>query len=230
MEPLFRVRQAQAQLGLSPKVVALLEKRVSFVEEGVKRVEKVSGIAYPPHYVEPVLSVATSSVEVGQIGVLFARTIPIEKEGRLEIWVQISAPLVAFASKWTIHAVIAHEFMHYVELVRRFTRMETTSDEVTTTLFEAQYADKEVLYDPSKILADKTLIRLVEKRFPNGLKDDKLHSKTLSQWLEKGLPAAKLPPESNRARISITAIVNASFDPALIARLKEFEQSSVAKS
>ncbi|MBI4257684.1 MAG: hypothetical protein HY619_01895, partial [Thaumarchaeota archaeon] len=130
----------------------------------------------------------------------------------------------------TLHAVIAHEFMHYVELVRRFTRMETTSDEATTTLFEAQYADKEVLFEPNKILEDKALIRLVEKRFPDGLEDKNLHAKTLSQWLEKSLPAARLPPESNMVKVSMSAIVNTSFDPALLSKLKELEQPVTSKS
>ncbi len=194
------------------------------MEQGVRRIETASGLGYPPLYVEPVLPVAASSVETGQIGVLYARTLPVEAGGRLEIWIQLSAPLVLFASKWTLQAVLAHEFMHYVELVRRFTRMDTASEEVSTTLFEAQYADKDVLFDPLLLFKDKRLINLVKKKFPKGLMDDKLQNKTLKQWLERGLPAARLPPESNIARVKVISILNASFDPVLKTKLSELEQ------
>ena len=35
----------------------------------------------------------------------------------------------------------AHEFTHYVDLVRRLSTTNVISDEVATTLFEASYAD-----------------------------------------------------------------------------------------
>ena len=223
LDPFLRLAQAETQLGLDPGIGRLIRKRFRYLEEGVRRVEKASEIPYPPFYVEPVLPVATSSVELGQIGILYARTLPLETASRLEIWIQFSAPLVAFASRWTVHAVAAHEFMHYVELVRRFTRMDTTSDEVATTLFEAQYADREDLFDPNALLQDKALVRLVGKKFPGGLVDEKLHAKTVSQWLEKGRPAARLPPESNVVKIKVSSLLNTSFDPLLRAKLIALE-------
>ena len=49
---------------------------------------------------------------------------------------------MAYGLKGTVHAVLAHEFLHYLELARRASRMEMVSDEVTSSLFESEFADK----------------------------------------------------------------------------------------
>ena len=48
-------------------------------------VEKLSGLKYPQYYIEPVLTVAESTDNMGGIGVLYARTIPVELNDRVEI-------------------------------------------------------------------------------------------------------------------------------------------------
>lgn len=200
---------------------------MKYVAEGVARVEKGSGLRYPPYYVEPVLPVAASSVEYGQLGVMFARTLPLEVGTSVQILVQLSAPLVLYASKSALHAVLAHEFMHYVELVRKFTRLEVVSDPSAPSLFESVYTDYGRLYDPKLLFKDRFLVRLLGQRFEKGFLDEKLQQKTLKQWLEKGLPAVKLSPESNVLKLPITAILNTQFDPQLRLRLEEIDKLSL---
>jgi hypothetical protein len=43
--------------------------------------------------------------------------------------VQITAPLISYGLKGTIHAILAHEFMHYLELVSRVVNMKVISDQ-----------------------------------------------------------------------------------------------------
>ena len=97
---------------LIPKnVFDLINNRFSLVLEGISRIEKASEIRFPITYVEPslVLSSGTNSYDYG---ILFARTIPIFANNSVQIIIQISAPLVAFGLKGTIHAILAHEFLH----------------------------------------------------------------------------------------------------------------------
>jgi hypothetical protein len=197
---------------------------------GVSRVEKASGLSYPPYYLEPILPVSRSDIEIGQLGVLYARTIPMDEEIGVQVWVQLSVPLVAFGLKGTIEAVLAHEFMHYVEMISKFINLDIISDEKVNTLHESLYADYERLYDPKQIFNDRPLVRLIERKFQDGLTDEKLHAKTLKRWIEKDLPTWNLPPDANIVRLPVASILKSNFDPLLKNRLDELEKIKVKKN
>jgi hypothetical protein len=197
---------------------------MKYVEEGVARIELASGLKYPPYYIEPVLPSSSSPVEIGQIGVLYARTIPVEGILGLEILVQLSAPLIAFGLKTTIRAVLAHEFLHYIEFVRRFSKLDIVSDSLSTSLFEALYSDHDRLFEPKLIFNDSRLVKLVNEKFSNGLDDKALHEMTLKEWIEKGLPTLNLSPNSNVIRLPVSSILKMKIDPPLKLKLKELER------
>lgn len=224
---MFKVREAASNRQLPEVIIKRLDRRMKYVTEGVARVEKGSGLKYPPYYVEPVLPVAASSVEYGQLGVMYARTLPLEVGSGVEILVQLSVPLVLYGLKSTLHAVLAHEFMHYVEFVRKFTGLHVVSDPASSSLFESVYTDYGRLYDPKLLFKDRFLVRLIAERFQKGFFDEKLQQKTLKQWLEKGLPAVKLAPESNVLKLPLSAILNARFDPQLRMKLDEIDKLSL---
>jgi hypothetical protein len=222
LDPFVVLDQSVTQGKLKPAVATKVRTRAKYLTGAVSRVEKASGIAYPPYYVEPSLPVATSSVEFGSLGALYARVIPAIFEGRLSIIVQFTAPLLLFGLKGTIEAVAAHEFTHYVDLVRRFSQMQLSSDERASTLYEAGYADEERLVEPGSVLgADKKLIALVKTKFAAGLVDEKLNEKVARGWIEKGMPTKRVAPEENAVSVSVATIANTSFDPAVIAKIAE---------
>ncbi len=228
MNPLYKFDDPEVADALPKSMVRKVKSRIKYVKEGVSRVEEASGLTFPPYYVEPMLLVATSDVEVGQMGALYARVIPIAGPAGVQIVVQLSAPLVAFGLKGTIEAVLAHEFMHYVELVRKFTTLDVLSDEAAGTLHESLYADYERLYNPKWLYRDKGLIKLIEKKFADGLADDKLNNNTVKKWIEKGYPVLKIPPDANVVRIPVAAILRTNFDPLLKGKLKELEKISAS--
>jgi hypothetical protein len=224
LDPFVLVDQAVAQGALKPAVAKKVKAKSKNIVAAVARVERASGLAYPPYYVEPSLPLATTSVEFGSVGALYARVIPAKFEGRLTIIVQFTAPLLIFGLKGTVEAVAAHEFTHYVDLVRRFSRMQVTSDERVSTLFESEYADEERVVDPMKIFTnDKKLAALVEKKFRGGLSDDKLNEKVAKSWIEKGLPTKRVAPEENVASVGVDVIANTVFDPMVLAKIRELE-------
>jgi hypothetical protein len=156
--------------------------------------------------------------------VIYARVIPEEGPAGLLISVELSAPLVAFGLKGTIQAVLAHEFMHYVELVRKFTTLDILSDETVGTLHETIYSDYERLYEPKWLFQDRGLVRLINSRFLDGLVDDRLNNNTLRKWVKKDLPSVTLSPDANVVRIPIASILRTNFDPLLKNRLEELEK------
>ena len=209
---------------LPKSIVKKIKTRVKYVNDGISRIEKASGITYPPYNIRPMILFSESEVELGQRGVIYARVIPEEGPAGLLISVELSAPLVAFGLKGTIQAVLAHEFMHYVELVRKFTSLDLLSDETVGTLHETIYSDYERLYEPKWLFQDRGLIRLLNSRFVDGLVDDRLNRNTLKKWVEKDLPSAILPPDANVVRIPIASILRTNFDPLLKNRLEELEK------
>jgi hypothetical protein len=224
LDPFVLLDQAAAQGRLKPSIATKVRARAKYLYGAVERVERASGIRYPPYYVEPSLPVATTSVEFGSVGALYARVIPANFEGRLSIIVQFTAPLLLFGLKGTIEAVAAHEFTHYIDLVRRFSRMQLSSDERASTLFEAAYADEERVVDPALVFSsDRKLASLVKKKFAAGLVDEKLNDKVAKGWIEKGLPAKRVAPEENVVSVNVEVIANANFDAMVIGKIAELE-------
>ncbi|MGB9659335.1 MAG: hypothetical protein ACPLY9_02255, partial [Nitrososphaerales archaeon] len=188
MDPLIKLEEVEKSGKLPLSILNKIKRRMKYLYEGIAKIEQASGLKYPNYYIEPKLPLSSSQVEKGQIGVLYARTIPTEGMLGLEILVQISAPLVAFGLKTTIQAVLAHEFLHYIEFMKRFSKLDIVSDSLSTSLFEALYSDYERLFEPKLIFKDKRLVNLINKKFSNGLEDKRLNEKTLKEWIEKGLP------------------------------------------
>jgi hypothetical protein len=224
LDPFVLVDQSVAQGKLAAPIGKRIRAKSKNLGAAVSRVEKATGIRYPLYYVEPSLPVATSTVEFGDVGAMYARVIPANIEGRLSILVQFTAPLLLFGLKGTVEAVAAHEFTHYMDLVRRFSRMQISSDEKASTLFESGYADEERTMAPSLVFAsDKKLVTLVNKKFAAGLVDEKLNDKVAAGWIEKGLPTKRVSPEDNVVSVNVGVIASASFDPMVVARIAELE-------
>jgi hypothetical protein len=231
-DPLIKVQNAR-KAGLIPQqVYNTMIKRLHIVEKGIKRIEMASGLKYPPYYIEPSLVIAMSTsaadFEFAQFGILFARTIPvIKKSDELDVIIQITAPLIVYGLLGTIHAILAHEFMHYLELLSRIMKMNVISDEITGSLFENKYLDSSRLLEAEFVFkTDRRLIEHVMKKFPEGFKDTKLEEKVIKYWMDKHLPTTKVPLDSNIIKIPIEAMANLNVDRVVREKIFEFESRS----
>ena len=188
MDPLVRLKDAY-QKGVIPQdVYDLTIERFPITVAGINRIEKASGIKYPVAYVEPSLVLSSANSNSYEFGILFARTIPVMFEERFQVVIQISAPLVAYGLKGTIHAILFHEFLHFLELIRKISKMELLSDEISGNLFENVYSDETRLFEPRVVFKDRTLLDHITKRFPAGFRDYKLEDKVMKFWYDKNLP------------------------------------------
>ena len=147
LDPLIRFKEAHVKGIIPDDVYDLVLKRFPIAVEGVNRIEKASGIRYPVAYVEPSIVVSSPSLNSYEFGILFARTIPVMIEDKFQVVIQISAPLIAYGLRGTIHAILAHEFLHFIELIRKISKMDLLSDEISGNLFENVYADETRLFE-----------------------------------------------------------------------------------
>jgi hypothetical protein len=123
MNPLQKLSESFDNGLISESSYELIKKRFHLVSEGITRIENASSIKYPVAYVDPSI-VITGNTNSLDVGILYARTIPLIVNDSIHVVIQISAPLVAYGLKGTIHAILAHEFLHYLELVTRLSNNE----------------------------------------------------------------------------------------------------------
>ena len=220
---MLKVREAFQNGILPEKEYSLVVERFKIVVSGITRIEKASGVDFPIAYVEPSITISTSGTNSFEYGILFARTIPVVTKNTLQVVIQISAPLVAYGLKGTIHAILAHEFLHYLELMRKISKMELLSDEISSNLFGSIYSDNERLFEPRAVFNDKTLLLHITKKFPLGFRDYKLEDKTIKFWIEKNLPATKITLDTNVTKLSADLISKIQLNSELKAKIENFE-------
>ncbi len=219
MNPLQKLSQSLENGVIPESTYELIQKRFHLVSDGIMRIEKASSIKYPTMYVEPsiLISGSTNSLDVG---ILYARTIPLIVHDSIHVVIQISAPLVAYGLKGTIHAILAHEFLHYLELVTRLSKTELLSDEISSNLFENVYSDNTRLLEPRSVFNDNMLISHITKKFPSGFHDYKLEDKVIKFWIEQKLPVSKISLDTNTVKLNAIQLSNIKLDELLLQQLE----------
>jgi hypothetical protein len=225
---LQKVEDALNSGQLPKKTYDLILDRYEIVTNGIKRIENAARLKYPYYYVEPNLVISVSQVEFSQFGIFFARTIPVVNEQRqLNIVIQLTAPLVAFGLRGSIHAILAHEFIHYLNLVSRIMRMDVISDSISSTIFEERYGDSSRLMEPKSVFkSDRTLIDHITKKFPEGFSDLRLEDKVVNEWINRRLPMTKLTIDSNTIKLPIELMANLEVDEIVKERILEFQNTN----
>jgi len=228
--PLRMIEDARHSAQIPEKMYQRIEDRFHIVMEGINRIEQASGLKYPLYYVLPELVLVSSTVEYDKVGIFFARTIPtIGFNNRLNVVIQITAPLVAFGLLGTVHAILAHEFLHYLELVRRIIKMNFVSDEISSSLFEEKYSDDDRLMNAKVVFrSDPTLIRHISNRFNDGFQDPSLEKIAISEWIDKGLPITRVPIDCNITKIPFESIVSLEVDDDVKEKITAYEMASRA--
>ena len=223
-DPLALVKKYLLERKVEERTYKLIIDKMSVVEEGISRIERITSIDYPNYFIDPNLLVATSDIEYQQYSLLYARTIPFcTTENRIKIVIQISAPLVIYGLKGTLHAVLAHEFLHYLNILKNIINLEVTSDNISNTLYENSFSDNEKTLDTTKVFkGDTGLQRLVSKKFVNGFNDSKLDKKTESFWIKKKLPVQKIMIGDNFIKLPFSALANTIVEDSLKNEILKF--------
>ena len=199
---------------LNKRIKKSIGNKVKNILEAITQIEQASGFKYPAYYVEPILTIVPSVDNVeGGVGVLYARTIPVEVQGKVIIIVELSAPLVLYATKTSLKVVLAHELLHYVELVRNFSTMNLTSQITTSSIFEEKYTDYARAIDPALVFKEKRFAKSIAKKTSHGFDDPKLNQKCKEKWMEKGLPVRKIALGTNQVSVGVESVLRSDFDP-----------------
>ncbi len=226
LDPLVRLKDAHSKGIIPDDVFDLAIKRFPITIAGINRIEKASGIRYPVAYVEPSLVLSSPSPNSYEFGILFARTIPVVFEEKFQVVIQISAPLIAYGLKGTIHAILAHEFLHFLDLMRKISKMELVSDEISGNLFENVYSDETRLFEPRAVFKDRTLLNHITKKFPAGFRDFKLEDKVMKFWADRNLPKSNISLDANNVKLSAESISKIKLDPAFVSKLEQLKVKS----
>jgi hypothetical protein len=223
IEPMFKVKQAYDSKLIDDHIYNSIIKRKHIIEEGINKIQKLTEIEYPQYFIDPNLLIANSPLEYGQFSIIYARTIPISnKDNKIEVLIQLFTPLVIYGLKGTIYSVIAHEFLHYLNLLNKIINLEISSDTTNSTLFENVYNDNEKLFDYRKVFRkDRYLTKIINKKFENGFNDENLNKKSIKFWIEKKLPIETLSIESNYTRLSFLSMANTEIEEDIKKKLSK---------
>jgi hypothetical protein len=226
LDPLYKVKLAYLDNQISNKLYNLIFKGFAIVKEGICRIEYSTNIKFPFFYIEPNLIVSYSSLDLAEYGILFARTIPIlDLEDKLNIIIQVMAPLLAYGTKSSIYAILGHEFLHYLHLLSKIIRMEIVSDTQSNNFYEYVYEDLNHLVDPNKIFHnDKILLKSIKNKFEHGFKDSPLENRVVQKWVNVGLPIKIIKLEDNNIKIPVEYILNFSPNSELREKLASLEE------
>ena len=226
MDPLIRLKDAHSKGIIHDDVFDLTVKRFSIITDGINRIEKASGIQYPIAYVEPSLVISAPNSNSYEYGILFARTLPVMFDDQFQVVIQISAPLIAYGLKGTIHAILAHEFLHFLELIRKISKMDLLSDEISGNLFENVYSDETRLFEPRVVFKDRTLLNHITKRFPAGFRDYKLEDKVMKFWADRNLPKTNISLDTNTVKLSVESLSKIKISPSFISKIDQLQEKS----
>jgi hypothetical protein len=217
IDPLFKVKQAYQNKIINEHIFNLILKRKPLIEDGISKVQQLTDIEYPQYFIEPSLLIATSPLEYEQFSIIYARTIPIcNQENKIQIFIQLFTPLVIYGLRGTINSVIAHEFLHYLDILNKIINLEITSDTINGTLFENIFIDNEKLFDHHRVFKkDKYLTKSINNKFGNGFYDEKLNNKSIKLWIQKKYPIEKLPIENNYTKLSFLSMANTQIDEVI---------------
>jgi hypothetical protein len=212
LDPLYLVETSEAIDKRTKKSIGLKIKKLS---EVIAQVEQDSGLRYPSYYVDPVLTVVPSVAndDVDGLTALYARTIPVQVQDRVQIVVEFAAPLLLYATKATLHLVVSHELLHYIELVKNFTSMDIVSDLSSSSVYEERFTDSSRAVRASFVFKNKRFAKKLEKRTSAGLDDPKLNEKCRVKWIEKLKPTRRIFMGTNQVKIPVESIIRTDFDP-----------------
>lgn len=223
-DPLVLIKKYLNEKRLDDRTYDLIIDRMNVIEEGIERIKRITSIDYPFYFVEPNLLVATSEIEYQQYSILYARTIPYcTPENKIRIFIQLSAPLIMYGLKGTIHAVLAHEFLHYLNILKNIINLDVSSDNISDTLYENSFTDNEKTLDLNKVFkGDTYLQKLVNKKFVNGFNDLKLDKKTELLWIKKNLPIQKIMIGDNFIKLPFSALANTIVEDSIKNEISKF--------
>jgi hypothetical protein len=227
LDPLIRLKDAHSKGIIPDDIFDLTVKRFSIIADGINRIEKASGIQYPIAYVEPSLVISAPNPNSYEYGILFARTLPVMFDDKFQVVIQISAPLIAYGLKGTIHAILAHEFLHFLELIRKISKMDLLSDEISGNLFENVYSDETRLFEPRVVFKDRTLLNHITKRFPAGFRDYKLEDKVMKFWADKNLPKTNISLDTNTVKLSVESLSKIKIASSFISKIDQLQEKSL---
>ncbi len=207
MNPLVTLNESLSKNEIPEDIYKKISDSVKKVNEAVLFVENSSGVKYPDWYVYP--KAIAMKTPAGESSIIYSRFFPFSYQDVLYNLVQVTPPLVLYASKDTLLAVMAHEFLHYINFVARIKNFSISSEEETVSVMESVFKDEEQLYDEEKVFKkSKKIRRLLKEKFSGGLNDEALNKKALTRWFKKSLPVDYIAPENNVSRISVVSILN----------------------
>jgi hypothetical protein len=189
MNPMEPIRKAVNEGKIPAEYESKVELGLSKVTDAVNKVEKSTGARYPLWFISP-YSLVMKGGNLYSEAIVYSRFVPISDGSNLLLTVELTAPLVAFGSKDTISSAVAHEFLHYLNFLALLRDRSIRSSGITDEVIESKY-----------------LLRVLKEKFSDGLNDDALNKRTITKWINTGLPTIVMSPSDNQVKLPVAVLM-----------------------
>lgn len=196
-------------------------RRIKRLLSSISIIEKGSGTPYPSIFIVPELRILIHEAEVG--AVIHAHIDFKRREGVVEPIISLSLPFLNLGRKAALTAVLAHEFLHYLYLAKKFLESDffTFQQSFGETVMGRLSLDEAVQIPAKAVFKSRYLIDLVAERFQSLINDDRLMRRIEDEWISKDLPVVKLDPGDLIVHLSASEFVNLKFPREIISRVSQ---------
>lgn len=207
MNPMELIRKAVNEGKIPAEYESKVELGLSKITDAVNKVEKSTGAKYPLWFISP-YSLLMKGGNLYSEAIVYSRFVPISDGSSLLLTVELTAPLVAFGSKGTISSAVAHEFLHYLNFLALLRDRSIRSSGVTDEVIEALGIDEGELFTADLVYSkSKYLLRVLNEKFSDGLNDDALNKRTITKWINAGLPTIVMSPSDNQVKLPVAVLM-----------------------
>ncbi len=196
-------------------------ERSRILRSSVKVVERNALLPYPDVRVDPRLTIILHEAFVQ--AVLHAYLDVKRTKKGVKPLVTVSLPFLCLARKQQMTAVLAHEFLHYINMAMKFLGSDVFSlqQRFGGTITGHLLFDEAAQTPAEKVYKGRYLRELISKRFHSVINDESLTSRIEDEWVDIGLPTTTLGSEDLVVHLSMEEFVNMTFPSEVLRRASQ---------
>jgi hypothetical protein len=187
-------------------------------------VERNSDLPYPDIQVVPTLRLLLHEDDIQ--AVVHAHTDFLERKRRLRPVVTVTLPFLCFAGKAMYTAVLGHEFLHYLHIAKVLVKSGPfgLGQEFGGTVLGRLVFDEAAGLEAGAVYEGSYLVSLVEKRFPEMMRDSEFLGEIRERWMDEGLPMISISSQDLTARFSAQELMSLHFPGDVLDRVSEIDE------
>jgi|Deesub1362B_J571_1020462.scaffolds.fasta_scaffold00004_315 hypothetical protein len=167
-------------------------RKIPLLVDRIRYIERITGLPYPPVKVSSTVNILVHEMDVG--GIVHGNIDFIMGANRIVPIIDITLPFLLYGEKKVLTGVLAHEYLHYIFLAKKFIDSDffSLAQFFSGTVVGRMIFDEVYQISPEYVFGKSQLSRLLERELDKMLRRKTLINKIVKGWIDKGYPAKKM--------------------------------------